>query len=343
MPEADPDPLETRIADYLCHRIPGADDMQVSALARIHGGISQETFRFNAKWSEYGKPEVKDLILRRAPEAGVVSSEHGVEFAIYEALANSSVPVPAAHFLEADPAWLDRPFFIMDMVPGRPGMIYGTDDPFDGKSERVGRDFWRHLGTLAARDTAALRNPGLRSGDTSDRFWQAELDYWEATLDQDEDIVEPIVRGAIRWLRANPPPEPAHPAIVHGDYRVGNFLFLPDGSISAILDWEMCHIGDPLEDIAWALDPLWSMDRYFPLDEGLATWEQGSGTTIDREALDWWRLFTAVKTSALWTTSEKSFEEGHNREIVLALTVLRAGPFHRKVILDLMEQRGAMG
>jgi hypothetical protein len=85
------------------------------------------------------------------------------------------------------------------------------------------------------------------------------------------------------------------------------------------------------------------MDRYFPRDTGLAVWEQASGLTVDREALDWWRLFTAVKTSALWTTSEKAFEDGENREIILALTVLRAGHFHRKVILDFMEQRGAMG
>jgi aminoglycoside phosphotransferase (APT) family kinase protein len=273
----------------------------------------------------------------------VTNSEHGVEFAIYSALACSGVPVPAVHFLELDPAWLERPFFIMDLVPGRPGQFYGTNDPFDGKSAEVSGNFWRHLGTLAAQDPAGLGEAGLRGSDAPGHFWKIEIDHWETTLDRDEDIVEPIVRGAIRWLRANPPPEPAHPSIVHGDYRTGNFLYVPDGSISAVLDWEMCHIGDPLEDIAWALDPLWTMDRYFPLEQGLALWEEASGLTVDRNALDWWRLFTAVKTSALWTTSEKSFEEGENREIVLALTVLRAGHFHRKVILDLMEQRGAMG
>lgn len=343
MPEAVPDPPEQRVAEYLTHRMPHAAGVTVTGLARIHGGISQETFRFHAAWREGGEARESDLILRRAPETGVVDSEHGVEFAIYSALAESGVPVPAVHFLERDPAWLDRPFFIMDLVPGRPGQFYGVDDPFDGKSRKVGSNFWRHLGTLAAQDCTILGEAGLRGGGARERFWQIELDHWEAVLDRDEAIVEPIVRGAIRWLRANPPPEPAHPSIVHGDYRTGNFLFVPDGSISAVLDWEMCHIGDPLEDVAWALDPMWSMDRYFPLDEGLAHWEDASGMTADREALDWWRLFTAVKTSALWTTSEKSFEEGENREIVLALTALRAGHFHRKVILDFMEHRGAMG
>jgi len=343
MPEPALNPLEIRIAKYLSQRIPEAQDLAITGLARIHGGASQETFRFHAAWQEGDGRKEQNLILRRSPERGLVNAEPGLEFGIYRALAGSGVPIPAVHFLELGSHWLDRPFFIMDLVPGRPGQFYGTDDPFDGKSAEVGRNFWHHLGTLAAQDPAALGAAGLRGSDAKGRNWQVELGHWEAILDENEAIVEPIIRGAIRWLASNPPPELTRPSIVHGDYRTGNFLFLPDGSISAVLDWEMCHVGDPLEDIAWALDPMWTMERYFPLENGLTLWEEASGLAIDRAALDWWRLFTAIKTSALWTTSERTFEDGDNREVVLALTVLRAGHFHRHVILDFMEQRGAMG
>jgi aminoglycoside phosphotransferase (APT) family kinase protein len=315
----------------------------VSSLSRIPGGASQETYRLHAAWREGDAACEQDLILRRIPEMSLVNPEHGMEFAVYSALWGSGVPVPRALYGELDPAWLERPFFIMEMAEGRPALIYGTDDPFDGKSREIARNFWRNLGTLATQDAKVLDGAKLRGSDVQARFWEVELDHWEAILDSDEDLVEPIVRGAIRWLRANPPPEPVRPAIVHGDYRVGNFLFLPDGSITAQLDWEMCHIGDPLEDIAWAIDPMWSMEKHFPLEEGLELWEEASGLTLDREALDWWRLFSTIKASALWTTSERSFEDGHNREMVLALTAFRAGHFHRKLILDLMEQRGAMG
>ena len=273
MPDVAQDPAVERVAEYLAHRMADASSVTVSGLSRIPGGASQETFRFRAEWHEGEVKREQDLILRRAPEMSLVNPEHGMEYAVYRALESSPVPVPRTLFGELDPAWLDRPFFIMELVEGRPALIYGTDDPFEGKAREIGVNFWRNLGALAVQDASILAGAKLRGSETGKRFWELELDHWEAILDSDEDLIEPIVRGAIRWLRANPPPEPARPAIVHGDYRVGNFLFLPDGTITAQLDWEMCHIGDPLEDIAWAIDPMWSMEKHFPLEEGLALWE----------------------------------------------------------------------
>jgi len=335
--------LEARLAEYLAHRMELANGLRVENLARIHGGSSQETFRFDAHWSEDGAEQSGNFILRRAPVKGLVNAEHDLEFTVYDALAGSGIPIPVVHFLELDPQWLDRPFFIMERAPGKPGHFFGSDDPYEGRKEEVGMAFWTHLGTLAAQDHCALGLEDLRGGEGNGEAWARELDHWEAVLDDGEAIVEPITRGAIRWMRRNPPPSPTKPAIVHGDYRSGNFLFVPDGSISAILDWEMCHVGDPLEDIAWAVDPMWSMERYFPLEDGLSLWEKASGLTIDRDALEWWRLFAAVKASGIWTTAEKSFEEGDSREMIVALTAMRASHFHRKVILDQMERRGAMG
>jgi aminoglycoside phosphotransferase (APT) family kinase protein len=323
--------------------MPDAAQVRVEELARVHGGSSQETFRFRACWQSVGRQEERRLILRRAPKSGLVVAERDLEFTVYSALAGKGVPVPGVHWLEIDPHWLDRAFFIMDLMPGKPGHFFHSTDPYEGKGDEVGRNFWHHLGTLAAQDHRALGLTALRNGNVSAGFWHAELAHWEAMLDAGEAAVEPIVRGAIRWLRRNPPPEAVKPAIVHGDYRCGNFLFLPDGSISAVLDWEMCHIGDPLEDIAWAINPMWSIERHFPLDEGLAIWEQASGLRIDRSALDWWRLFATVKACGIWTTAEASFQEGKSGEMIIALTALRANHFHRKEILDRMAERGAMG
>lgn len=335
--------LEAQITAYLTYRIADASSIRVDELARIHGGSSQETFRFRACWQEAGEQRESRLILRRAPESGLVIADRDLEFTVYSALAGRGVPVPVAHYLELDPRWLDRPFFIMDMMPGKPGHFFGSNDPYEGKGAEVGRNFWRHLGTLAALDHSELGLTNLRNGDAGSAYWQRELLYWEAALDAGEAYVEPVVRGAIRWLRANPPPEPVKPAIAHGDYRCGNFLFVHDGTISAVLDWEMCHISDPLEDIAWAINPMWTVERHLPLKEGLAIWEDASGSQIDHHALEWWRLFAAVKACAIWTTAEASFEDGKNREMIVALTALRASHFHRKEILERMERRGAMG
>lgn len=332
--------MEARIAAYLAHRMPGARDIGVDELARIQGGSSQETYRLRARWTQDDEAIEKRLILRRAPEAGLVVAERDIEFMAYHALAGQGVPVPGVHYFEDDPVWLERPFFVMDLMPGKPGHFYASADPYEGHGESIGRQFWRQLGTLAALDHRALGLEDLRNGQDSAAFWSSELDWWEAIFRKGEGVTEPIVHAAIRWLRRNPPGEAAKPAIVHGDYRAGNFLFTPDGKISAILDWEMCHIGDPLEDIAWAIDPFWPMTRHLPLEDGLAEWERASGLTVDRGALDWWRLFTAVKASAIWATAEASFTEGPAREMVVAMSGIRAGHFHRKLILELMAERG---
>ena len=75
----------------------------------------------------------------------------------------------------------------------------------------------------------------------------------------------------------------------------------------------------------------------------MALWEQASGLSIDRAALDWWRLFVTVKACAIWTSAEASFQDGTNREMILALTAMRANSYHRREILDRMAALGAMG
>ncbi len=182
----------------------------------------------------------------------------------------------------------------------------------------------------------------LRNGDRAAGFAQRELTHWTALLDKNELHPEPIVRGALRRLMRTLPPEPNKPCIVHGDYRSGNFLFTPDGKISAILDWEMCHIGDPVEDIAWALDVMWPMTRHLSLEEGLAIWEDASGGRMDRAALEWWRLFSAFKASVLWITAARSFEDDPHRAIVLVMSGVNGGHIHRKEILRMMMDMGEL-
>jgi aminoglycoside phosphotransferase (APT) family kinase protein len=335
--------MERRIAAYLAQRMLDARDIVVDDFARIHGGSSQETYRFRARWRDGDGEIERRLILRREPPGGLVVAERDLEYAVYRALESTAIPVPRAYFLELDPVWLDRPFFIMDLSPGQPGHPYRPGDPYLGHGETIGQQFWHHLGKLAAIDHRAVGLDRLRNGKADGHYWSRELDHWEAVLDAGEAIVEPIVRGALRWLRRNPPPETDTPSIVHGDYRSGNFLFTPDGTLSAILDWELCHVGDPLEDVAWALDPFWPMTRHLPLEEGLAIWEKACGRTIDRAALDWWRLFAPLKACAIWTSAEASFDNGSSREMVIAMSGIRGGHFHRGEILRQMAVRGAMG
>ena len=82
----------------------------------------------------------------------------------------------------------------------------------------------------------------------------AQIEEWERQLDE---IGEPLpaVELGLRWLRANAP-EPAEPRLVHGDFRLGNFIVDEDG-LAAVIDWELAHLGDPAEDIGWLCIRSW--------------------------------------------------------------------------------------
>src|SRR3954471_10923564 len=109
---------EARIAAYLQSRIAGATDLCVSNLARIPGGASRETWMFDARWTDNGTTAKRRYILRRDPPASLLESNNDLEFELYTALAESGIPVPAVHWIERDGAALDRPFYIMEPLPG---------------------------------------------------------------------------------------------------------------------------------------------------------------------------------------------------------------------------------
>lgn len=204
-----------------------------------------------------------------------------------------------------------------------PGSFLAAD-PYADKAGFVGEQFWTHLGNIAKADPDEI-------GFAIDRpepseCWRGELEKWEAVIDEDELAPQPIARAAIRWLKSNPPTPAEKISVVHGDYRTGNFLCNDEGEIKAILDWEMCHLGDPLEDVAWASDPLWANENperpggMIARDEGARLWEQASGLTADPARLRWWEIFASVKALAIWISAGKEYQVGASRDPLLVFS-----------------------
>ena len=153
---------------------------------------------------------------------------------------------------------LERPFFIMEEIEDCSVGSILAPDPYGAHREKIGEQFFSVLGRIAEADPRCHRPCRFRRRVRLARCrWRHEVARWEKVIDEDEREPQPIARAAIRWLKRNPPPPAQKISVVHGDYRTGNFLFDSDGNIRAILDWEMAHLGDPLEDLGWALDPLW--------------------------------------------------------------------------------------
>lgn len=332
------DDLAPRIAAYLAHKMPQASQIEISGVSRIHGGASRETFRLSARWSEDGKSKTRPLILRRDPVASLIETERDIEYNAYRAFHPTGLPVPEPLYLETDLKWLDRPFFIMEQIEGCSAASPFNAEPYGPLAETLGRQFWTHLGRIAAADPKAIGFDANMGGIAPADCWKRELDKWEKVIDEDELAPQPVARAAIRWLRRNPPPPPPKISVVHGDYRTGNFLFNPEGHIRAILDWEMCHLGDPLEDVAWAADPLWAFQRpdrpggMIGRAEAFAIWEKESGLKVDPERLRWWEVFNSLKGLAIWISAGKEYQTGANRDPVLAFSSWYCTDVHNRVL-----------
>ena len=318
--------LADRFARYAAHRMPEAREVRVSALARIHGGASRETFRLRLHWREGGRERERGLILRRDPPASLIETERSHEFRAYQAFHPSDVPVPEPLWLEEDPGWLERPFFVMEQVEGCESALRALGEPpYAEHRERLGRRKWQILGAIARSDPQQLGLAPERDLPDPAACWERELARWEEVIDADALGPEPVVRAAIRWLRRQPPPPAERVGVVHGDYRSGNFLFDAEGRIRAILDWEMWHLGDPLEDLGWSLNPLWSWPdrklagRLLPRKDAIAVWEAASGLRATAEAIRWWEIFAIVKSLAIWISSAREYADGRSGDPTLAL------------------------
>lgn len=318
-------PLEPRLAAYIAGRMPDAAEVAVDGLTRISGGASRETYRFRLTWRDgEGRSRERKLILRRDPPASLIDTERRIEFEAYRAFFGSAVPVPEMLWLEEADAALDHPFFVAEEIAGfqaSPGLLWA--EPYVATLEALAQRKWMILGEIAKADPTALGLDQVMAPVAPDACWDRELSYWEGVLDEDEAEPLPIIRAAIRWLRANPPPPARKVGVVHGDYRTGNFLYDEQGAIHGILDWEMAHLGDPLEDLGWSLNPVWSFGRglaggLVPREQAIAIWEASSGMTTDPAALHWWELFNCVKGQAIWISSARAWIDGGNREPIMA-------------------------
>jgi aminoglycoside phosphotransferase (APT) family kinase protein len=333
--------LAAAFARYAAHRLPEASNLRVEGVGRIHGGASRETYRIGLAYSSDGIATRRGLILRRDPSGSLIETERANEFHAYRAFHGSEVPVPEALWLEEDPVWLERPFFVMEEIAGcesSPQVI--LQPPLAAHLERIGEQKWTILGAIARADPGQLGLDAHMETVRADGCAKRELDQWERMLDEDELCPQPIGRAAIRWLRRHPPPAAQKVGVVHGDFRTGNLLVAPDGAIRGVLDWEMAHLGDPLEDLAWSLNRIWCWARddrvggLLPREDAIRFWERSSGLPADPEALHWWELLSSIKALGIWISSAKEFSEGTNHDPILGFTSWWLPNSQDRVILE---------
>jgi aminoglycoside phosphotransferase (APT) family kinase protein len=246
----------------------------IDGLRRLSGGASRETWSFSVGSHE--------LILRRDPPGrpGAPGSMR-LEADAMRACHRAGLLVPEV-LVDDDGARLGTAGLVMRAVPG----------------ETLARKILRDDDYAAARavllDELAAFLAGLHALDPSDVPGASEVDsmalYW-ATYEVVDDV-SPTFEKAYAWLMANRPARSAT-TIVHGDLRMGNVIVGTDG-LHAVIDWELVHVGDPLEDLGWLCVKAWRFGE--PLEAGglgtidqlVDAYERAGGRPVDRGALHWW-------------------------------------------------------
>ena len=317
--------LAEKFAVYAERQLPGARNVSVTQISRIHGGASRQTYSIDLAYEDATGPKTKGVILRRDPPDSLIDTERRVEFAaIKSAYGQADLPVPEAMFLETGVEVLGAPFFVMGRVEGGETLNPFQIDMIDPHRAEIGEQFFRHLGSIAALEVAGSALAQETETPEPDACWRRELEYWANEIRTNAVHPQPVAEAAIRHLERNPPPPAQRLSILHGDYRSGNFLHDGAGKITAILDWEMAHIGDPYEDLAWATDPLWcgnDMARaagFLPWPEAIEVWQTASGCQFDPAAFEWWSIFSHLKGLGIWLSSARAFAEGKNDDPILA-------------------------
>ncbi|WGR93702.1 phosphotransferase family protein [Bradyrhizobium sp. ISRA435] len=241
------DAVRTALAQHLS-RVSGSRT-EIVSFGRKSSGFSWITFAFVARSVAEGD---RKLILRVGPPSGLFAP-YSVLPQVYalQSLVGSNVPVPTLVSSEQDGAEIGFPFFICAHVEGDVPAPWAASELDPDHKRAIARQFVKILASLHRIDPGATPFASLQQGEQ--RAELRAIAGWRASLARPTARYYPLLDWGGRWLHENCPQRPRC-TIVHGDYRIGNFIE-HKGRITAILDWELTHLGDPHEDLAWAMMP----------------------------------------------------------------------------------------
>jgi len=334
---------ESSLSEYLATRVPEWREVQIHGLHRLPLGASRETYRFDLSHAGQDRQrETLRLILRRDPPASNVDSNRRHEYECYRAIYGHGIPVPKMILLEEDPVHFDGAISLAEDLRGFHNSEYQLQNPeWRPKLPRLAEQLWGYMGKLAALDVDKLSVAHFMQPATSESTARQELDYWVAKLEKNDVGAEPITWAAIRFLRRNYPVAQKL-SLVHGDFRAGNVLYDDEGNVRAVLDWEMGHLGDPLEDLAWSITRTFSFGKddrrsgVAPKEVAVSTWEKSSGLRAEPEALLWWELFACVKAQAIWAAMGHVWESGANQDVIMPYAAWWLRNAQDRAVLELM-------
>ncbi len=306
------------------HAGPG---VEVRNLRRCSVGFSWLTLAFDLVPAV---PQGDAFILQIGPPTGLFAPYSALpQVLALGSLQGSDVPVPRAFWHGGADSVFGAPFFVSQRLPGEVLLPWSIRRSPAADAQALVTEFIDGLARIHAccwqdQPIAALAK-GLTVRDAALR----QVDEWSAHIAAWSERRFPMLTRAERWLRANAPVAPRL-SIVHGDYRIGNFL-QQRGRITAILDWEMAHLGDPHEDIAWACLPMFNggSRELFGLvtrAEVFARYTATSGIPVSSQSVRFYEVFALYKSVAINLGAARCCEDGRYHDVRMAAMGTQVAP-----------------
>lgn len=308
--------MERLLHRFVAAQIPEVEDLRIDGLRRASTGYSRENWLFDAGWTDpsTGSAVHERLILRRDPVGSVLETSRAQEYAVLRALHGGPIPTPRALWLDATGEHLGRPAVVMERYDGLCDLFVlegGLSQLSPERRLALARSGVEHLARLHTHDWRAtalaqtLPDPGREGA-------AAAIAEWENYLARQVVEPQPELAVVLGWLKRNAP-EAQATVIVHGDWKPGNWL-VADGEIVVTLDWETAHLGDPLEDIGWATNPLRQREHLIPglweRADLIAHYEASTGFAVDEASVRFWNVLANFKLAAIVLTGVRSLVEG---------------------------------
>ncbi|MBI5256898.1 MAG: phosphotransferase family protein [Burkholderiales bacterium] len=304
----------------------------MEGLVRLSGGASQQTWAFDLVQGAGATEQRHARVLRQAPMGadGTAAAARdaqaaglAAEAALITLAARHGVPVPAIHHVLTPADGLGAGYVMQRLEGETLGRRIVADAALATAREHLAFQCGQALARIHALPSSAVVPLGLHSGGPAAEL--ARYIQWHAG----HGTQRPVFQLALQWLAKRCPCEPAALTLVHGDFRNGNLMVGPGGLV-AVLDWELAHRGDPMEDLGWLCVNSWRFGVSALPVGGFGTREQlfagyaAGGGAVDAARVHWWQVMGTLKWGLICEGMLAAWLAGAERDVEKAAIGRRA-------------------
>jgi aminoglycoside phosphotransferase (APT) family kinase protein len=310
---------KSRLTTWVEAQLPDARDVRLHGLDRVEFGHSAETLLTTICWSDDAGDHQKDVVARLRPPAPGLLEPYDLrrQFDILRGLVHTPVRAPAPLWFEPSGDVLGREFYLMERLAGTVYEMGSSEEPPEDP-DLIRRMCESMIDQLAAIHLVDLDETGLEAIGDGSHYLEHEISHWSDEIQRVQRGPLPALERLLKELQDQLPEPCPSVTLVHGDAKSGNYAF-QDGEVSAVFDWELATVGDPLADVGWA-ELLWLTPGSFTAtngalsaDEFVALWEERTG--IESQHRAWYRAFQTLKIAAISLVASHLVDAGHSDDL----------------------------